>query len=411
MKEFSKFAIKIISSFFILGAGTCFAGVWEATESWNNDWEQKYSNWVKDEFHEEIYIAGPYKNIATDCSDAVYFARIIFAYEHKLPFAIKDSTGGLNKISNQMSRFNEVSDPLQRVRKFIDFVGSTTSTKSLPNDTYPVSINRAYVRPGTVWSRPRITKDNFWRRIVGGTVQSDPGHAELVTEVMDTGAVYLIGSTVPKEVRRLNTTSSLVFMPVETTTGFRNWMQPTYYSRSIETLPGYSLEQFNSIGKGWAGNRSLSTWTSQVQERLALREESKSEKIARQVENVCLLVRSRVDVITKSEIRRAQLGGACMNASDYDSYSTPSRDKRIITTLKQLTSTAGGMGFTAAQRAKPLKPFLDTCPNIQIAPNQFISLYDFSILALKGDVSSNPNDSFGARWGLEEATSDCPEYE
>jgi hypothetical protein len=246
---------------------------------------------------------------------------------------------------------------------------------------------------------------------VGGSVQEDPGHAELVKEVADTGAVYLIGSTVPKEIRKLNTTSSLVFMPVETTTGFRNWIQPPYYTRSIETLPGYSLQQFNDIGRGWAGTRSLSNWTSQVQSRLALREETRIEKITRQVENICRLVNSRVDIVLKAEAHRIKVGGACMNINDYDSYSTPSRDKRIITTLKQLTSVAGRMGITAAQRAKPLKPFLKDCPNIQIAPTQFITLYDFSIRALKGKVSSNPNDSFGARWGLEESTSNCPEYE
>jgi hypothetical protein len=310
-----------------------------------------------------------------------------------------------------MSRFDGAGDSLQRVRKFMDFVGDATSTKTLPNDTYPVSVNIAYVYPGTIWSRPRITKDNFWRRLVGGTVKEDPGHAELVKDVDDAGAVYLIGSTVPKEVRKLNTTSSLVFMPVETSTGFRNWMQPSYYSRSRESLLGYSLEQFNNLGKSWNGSRSLSKWTSDVQTRLSLHAESEHDKIARQVENICKLVTTRVDVIAKSEIRRAKLGGACMGVGDFDSYSTPSRDKRIITTLEQLTSLAGGMGLTAAQRAKPLKRHLNSCPNIQIAPGRSISLYDFSIHALKGDVSSNPNDSFGARWGLEDSTSDCPEYE
>ncbi|MGZ3748415.1 MAG: hypothetical protein ACXVB1_17855 [Pseudobdellovibrionaceae bacterium] len=412
MKEqLSKFTAKIIFAFFIIGATTASAAVWQSTESWNSSWEQKYSDWVRDFFNEEIYTTGRYKNIPTDCSDAVYFARVIFAYENNLPFVIKDSTGGSNRITNEMSRFNDISDPLQRVRKFIDLVGATTSTKTLPNDTYPVAINRTFILPGTIWSRPRITKDNFWRRLTGGTVQEDPGHAELVKEVADTGAVYLIGSTVPKEVRKLNVTSSLVFMPVETSTGFRRWMQPAFYSQPVNILPGYSLEQFTTIGRSWAGTRSLSDWTTEVQNRLALREEPRSEKIARQVKNICTLVNSRVDIITKSELRRISLGGACMGVSDYDSYSTPSRDKRIVTTLKQLTSLAGGMGITAAQRAKPLKPFLDDCPNIRIAPTQTISLFDFSIHALKDEVSSDPNDSFGARWGLEESTSNCPNYE
>ncbi len=388
------------------------ATVWQETDTWNSSWEQKYSDWIRNSFDEGIYTSGSFKDLPTDCADAVYYARIIFSYENKLPFVIKDATGGPNFISNIMIRFDDIQEPLQRVRKFMDFVGDVTSTKSLPNDTYPVAVNRSNIRPGTVWSRPRISSDNIWRRIFGGTVKEDPGHAEIVKEVAETGAIYLIGSTVPKAIRKLNTTSSLVFMPVETSTGFRNWMQPTYYSKSSENLPGYSLEQFKELGHTANDNRSLDSWSSEVQARLALRDETKPEFITRQVMSICSLVSARVDTVTKSEVRRAKLSGACMNADDYDSYSTPSRDKRITTTLKQLISTAGGFGLTSAQRAKVLRPYLNNaCADIQISADQTISLYDFSILMLKNKVSSNPNDSFAARWGLEDSTSNCPKYE
>lgn len=402
-----------VLSALLLGANLSHAAVWQETQSWSPSWEQKYSAWIETEFNEDIFMSGTYKGIPTDCADAVYAARVIFAYENGLPFAINDATGGSNKISNQMSRFDSTKDSLQRVRKFIDYVSDVTSTKSLPNDTYPVAINRENVRSGTVWSRPRITRDNIWRRIIGGQVQEDPGHAEIVKSVTETGVVNLIGSTVPKDLRMLNTTSSLVFMPIETSTGFRNWKQPANYSQNESTLPGFSLEQFTEIGKGANDSRrTLNAWTADVQNRLALREESREEEIDRQVFNVCGLVNARVDVIKKSEAYRVKIGGQCMSAADYDSYSTPSRDKRIKTTLKQVIDTAGGFGLTAAQRAKKLKPHLDTCPDIEIAPGQKVSLYEFSIKMLKGDVSSNPNDSFGARWGLETPTQNsCPKYE
>jgi len=402
----------IIFGALLFGAALSQAAVWQETQSWTPEWEQKYAQWIQNEFNEDIFMAGNYKGIPTDCADAVYMGRVIFAYENRLPFVIKDSTGGSSRVSNQMSRFDSTKDSLQRVRKFLDYVGDVTSTKTLPSDTYPVAIDRTHIRPGTVWSRPRITKDNIWRRIIGGNVKEDPGHAEMVKEVTETGVVNLIGSTVPKDLRMLHTTSSLVFMPIESSTGFRNWKQPAYYSQADETLPGYSLEQFSVIGQGPNGARSLNNWTAQVQSRLALREESKGEEVERQVANVCGLVNARVDVIQKSEARRQKLGGQCMNAGDYDSYSTPSRDKRIKTTLKQIIDTAGGFGLTSAQRAKKLKPHLDTCPDIEITPGQKVSLYDFAIAMLKGDVSSNPNDSFAARWGLEPAADNkCPKYE
>jgi hypothetical protein len=148
-----------------------------------------------------------------------------------------------------------------------------------------------------------------------------------------------------------------------------------------------------------------------VQRRLALRSEGKGENIERQIANVCSLVNARVEIIHQSEAARAKLHGSCMSAGDYDSYSTPSRDKRIVTTLKQVIDSAGGFGLTYSQRMKALKPYFDKCAPIQYNPGMSISLYDYAQKALGGDVSSNPNESFEARWGLASATSKCPQYE
>lgn len=397
---------------FLFGASLSQAAVWQETQNWTPEWEQKYSTWIQYNFNEDIYIAGNYKGIPTDCADAVYLARIIFSYENKLPFIIKDSTGGSGYISNQMSRWDGTADSLQRVRKFMLYVGDVTSTKTLPNDTYPVAIDRENVRPGTIWSRPRITKNNIIRRVVGAGVKEDPGHAEIVKEVTLTGVINLIGSTVPKDIRKLNSTSSLVFMPIETSTGFRNWKQPAYYSIPESSIPGFSLEQFNDLGKKGMGRRKLDTWVSDVQGRLAIHQETKGDKIARQVSNICNLVNARVDITQKSELYRQKINGRCMNAEEYDAYSTPSRDKRIKTTVKQLIGVDGGSGMTAASKAKNLQPALSACPDIEIAPGYKIALYDFVIALLKNDVSSNPNDTYESRWGLGPAESNnCRKYE
>jgi len=390
------------------GQGFANAAVWQATQEWSPALEKKYSEWVHNSFNEEIFVSGRYKGMPTDCSDAVYAARAIFAFENKLPFAVRDSTGGPNHLTNRMSRFDSISDSLQRARKFIAYVGEMTSTNTLPSDTYPVAINRTNVRPGTVWTRPRISRNNIIERIVRGGVRGDPGHAEIVKTVSDTGVLYLIGSTVPKEVRQLNTTSSLVFMPVESSTGLRNWMLPSYYGRSRSSLPGYSLEQFGSIGGG--DSRSLSQWNQDVQRRLALRAESKSESIHRQVEDLCNLVNARVEIVAQSEARRQRLDGSCMKARDYDSYSTPSRDKRIKETILQITQATKVEGLTKVQRAKKLKSYLDQCPDIRITPERSLSLYEFAVNLMKGRVSANPNHNFEARWGLGRSFALCRKY-
>lgn len=391
----------------LLGLASAKAAVWQDTESWNSEWEKKYSEWVRNSFNEEIFVSGPYKGIPTDCSDAVYAARVIFAYEHKLPFVIRDSTGGSNRISNKMSRFDDISDSLKRVRKFILYIGQSTSTKTLPDDTYPVKITRDYVRSGTVWTRPRRSAVSIIERIAGGPRQ-DPGHAELVKNVSDTGVIYLIGSTVPKAVRQMHTTSSLVFMPVETTTGLRNWIPAEYYSRSKSSIPGYSLEQFNVLGGG--DKRYISTWNRDVQKRLALREESKEESIERLADDVCGLVNARVDIVADGEERRQHLGRACMDQGDYEAYSTPSRDSRIKETILQIVEAANAKGLTKAQRVKKLKAYLDRCPDIKIGQGKTISLYEFSMQLMRGAVSSNPNHDFDSRWGLGRDITLCRKY-
>jgi hypothetical protein len=378
------------------------AAVWQDEHEWNADWEKRYSEWVHSSFNEEVFVSGRYKGIKTDCSDAVYAARVIFSYENKLPFVIRDSTGGGNRVSNKMSRFDGVSDPLQRARRFIAYVGDMTSTKTMASDTYPVAINRRNVRPGTVWSRPSRRENNIIRRIVRGN-SGDPGHAETVKTVSDTGVLTLIGSTVPKEVRQLHTTTSMVFMPVGSETGLRNWMQPAYYGRSRSELPGYSMEQFNSLG-GDGGNRNLRRWNQQVQRRLALREETAAEAIDRQVDDICGLVNDRVALIAESEKHRQRLGGSCMDRDDYDSYSTPSRDKRIKETIEQLEQTVG------VHSASGLERYLNRCPAIRIAPGRSLSLYNFCLDLEAGRVSSNPNHDFDARWGLGKDFKMCRKY-
>jgi hypothetical protein len=414
-----------VLSMTLLAGASASAAVWTENKQWTKEWEDQYADWVENSFNEDVFTHGKYKDTGTDCADAVYFSRLIFAYENKLPFVIKDPTGGGSKITNQMSRFDSVKDESSRLKRFMDYVGGVVGTKSLPNDSYPVAIRRDLVRPGTIWSRPRITRETIFSRFFGGQVSEDPGHAELVKSVEETGAVNLIGSTVPKAVRKLLTTSSLIFMPEERGTGFRNWIQPNQYGQSEESLPGYSLEQFtmgksqsttdfnSESGGGMQHNtsRNITTWTEQVQSKLALRAESSGEANARTAKNVCALVTARIDVIKMAEARRKSLGGACMNADDYDAHSTPSRDKRIESTLKSLASSAGGFGLMASQRIKKAKSYLDQCPDLEIAPGKRVSMYDFAVAALSGNVSSDPNDSLEARWGLANKTSTCPKYE
>lgn len=418
----AKFLVRILA-LTLLGL-QAHAAVWTDSNRWDQTWEDSYSEWVKTSFNEDIFTQGKYKGISTDCADAVYTSRAIFAFENRLPFVILDPSGGATKISNKMSRWDGRSE-MSKFREFVDYINEMTDTKSLPRDTYPVLISREYVRAGAIWSRPRIAQKNFFSFLFHTTVKEDPGHAELVKDVTETGAIQLIGSTVPSAVRPLISTSSLVFMPVETSTGLRKWMQPSFYDQAPEQRPGYSMEQFkmgvpeqtpqygrSSFEDMPNTQRNLDSWAKEVQTRLQIRTENQDEALQRYGTNLCNLVQARVDVIRKSEKARLALNGQCMNADDYDAFSTPSRDKRIVATIDQMVSLGGGFSFIPGGRLEKVKKFMQNCPPVQITPEQSLSLGDIASAYNFSRVSSNPNDPIEARWGMTQTqtTNSCPTY-
>lgn len=417
MKIKNRFGLLILIAILSFSSLVARAAVWVEKENWSSEWEDKFSKWVKFEFDEDFFTSGKYKGIPTDCADAVYFSRLVFAAENKLPFAIKDPTGGPNKITNKMSRFDNIKDADQRLRKFMLYVAGVVGTKSLPSDTYPVKVDRQNVRPGTVWSRPRIKTENVLNVIFGGDVKEDPGHAEVVRDVNDNGVIEVIGSTVPAAVRKLQATTSLVFLPVETSTGLRRWMWPDQYSKKQAELPGFSLEQFSmgilnedvGVEQG-ADVRTLDNWLIQVKRRLRTAYESRPEALKRITKDLCTMTTSRIDLVKNSENFKRKTNNACMNAANYDSYSTPSRDKRIWSTLENAVEMAEASGFSMKSKMKSVEAYLKSC-ELEIQAGKKILLWDFLMAMASDDVSSNPNDNFESRWGLEGGKkSSCPKY-
>ena len=58
--------------------------IWEAKNRWNNDWELKFGQWLKQEVTLDFYKK---YNIPTDCADAVIGLRWIFSRINYLPVA------------------------------------------------------------------------------------------------------------------------------------------------------------------------------------------------------------------------------------------------------------------------------------------------------------------------------------
>ncbi len=408
------FKKSILISGFIFLSSISQAKVWTADQTWNESWEEKYSTWIQNEFNEDVFMRGPYAGISTDCADAVYASRIIFSAQNKLPFLISGS------VSNDTSRFDHQSSQLDRVRSFINYVGQVTNTQTLPNDTYSVAINRDALRPGVIWLRSSIASENFIVRLFSGA-SAPTGHTEVVKEVSPSGIVYLMGSTVPSKVRNLLTVTSLVYVPANEKLGFRRWIWPQNRNRPKTEMNQYSTEQYSmgvqqqsnhiSYDEGApsasAGIKNVQNFTKEIQTRLALREETKSEYLGRMAKDLCSMMHLRNEVIFDA-IKYKQKIGRCLNSEEYENFSTPSRDKRIKDWLKQLLSSSGGGLLSSAQtRIEKISTYFDTCPNLKLSGEKSLTIQNALMQFAGNRFSSNPNDSEGARWGLESSTTTC----
>ncbi|MEN0059806.1 MAG: hypothetical protein AAGB31_13280 [Bdellovibrio sp.] len=402
-------AAALCTSVGLLVAPSAKAAVWIDTNSWSNEWEERYALWVEEEFHSRIFIDGRYGKIATDCADAVYAARLIFAYENKLPFVFSNGSG---LTTNRTSAFDSASEGTARVKRFLFSVFEQTSTKTLPRDTYPVAINRNTIRAGTVWLRPSREAELSLLRLFGGKKQ-EPGHTDTVKSVSNEGILTLIGSTVPAQVRELKEVTDFFIMPEKNAeTGLRNWKWPEHYKMSISSLPGYSLEQYemgqtqnsaamqDGIGaQGGASARTLPNWANDVKSKLALSSESKGAYLARLAKNFCALVKDRVSVVASGENLRKKLGGSCMSYSQWDSYSTPGRDQMIMKSLKKLVSEANFFGFLTRGGIEKTRPYLEKCGTLEYMPGRTADYLELAHRYADDRISSDPNHPIEARWG------------
>jgi hypothetical protein len=359
------------------------AAVWTNKNQWDERWEQRYSDWVANKFHAEIFTQGPYAGIKHDCADAVYYARLIFAYENQLPFA---AAGG--QISNSTDQFDALPAK-QRLRRFIDWVGNSVGSVTVMQDTYPIALNRQSFRPGVVAALPRRMKDG----------SEQPGHDQIVTRVERNGVIHYLKSTVPAKVQRHEQTTLVSFIPERQGGSFRWWKQPGQFNQAERHLPGYGTDQYSLPAD------SEGSYADALQQKLALEAEPKEAKLARLSGEICHQVQQRVPIVDEALVFKRKIGSRCMNYEEYDAYSTPSRDGKIKKALAHLLLTATGSDTESKSGAiDSIAPYLNqACGSIQYLPGKQISAARFAQRLLDGQVSYDPNQSAAARWGDSDA--------
>lgn len=386
------------------------ASVWEDTEVWNQEWEMKYSEWFEQNVNEKFFTQGKYGGIKTDCADAAYYARAIFAMENKLPFEYSIYGSG-KLITNRTTAHDDLQDARSRLLRFFERMADYVSTQSVHQDTYPVALRREYIRPGIVVNH-RSTG-------IFGTVTH---HLDLVKTVKNNGNIVYISSTLPADIRELTQTYSLRSQPDDEKTqrqGFRAWIWPQNRGKKLSENLGFSTEQYtitpnSSFGRN-EGVRSLSEFESLLKDRLRLKHNTREELEQQSLDEVCTQFIARVKIIKQAEDYRQTLNGRCMNAKEYDDYSTPTRDSRVRSVTEQYIINFIGRDYDRSGQSEvdKKKDFLNSvCPVQELYAGRTMTFHEFlKMMSINStSISSNPNVSIAARWGQAYETSNCPEY-
>ncbi|WP_374033636.1 hypothetical protein ACES2I_12925 [Bdellovibrio bacteriovorus] len=409
--------LRSLLMFVMLLMGTAAnAAVWTEVNEWSQAYEDRYAEWVRAEWRTDFFSrkslrngqSNPYYGLRVDCADTVYSMRIIFAYENRLPFVAQDPTAAGKTISNKMSRWDGQSEN-QRVRNFLWYIYGVMSTRSLPNDTYPVAINRNTIRSGGLMA---TSKKNH--------------HSWTIKEILPIGVPYLVYNSVVGansgyglQERQSWPNPDWVFegdYSVNSGAGFRYWRPASALNKPVWQSPGYSDEQFKI---------PLNKWVRHVQSRLALRQETDDQLVARLIKTTCSGFADRVTSINEG-LDYLKRNNKCMDYATYDTYSTPNRDRRIFddfmslrraykeilqinggnqlsaSTKAQLDKIFPAISLSAAQETSRMAAQTVTSASVCVVdylPGRKMDLAEFKRRLFQGLISNNPHDGGEYRWG------------
>ncbi|MES2854748.1 MAG: hypothetical protein V4692_02740 [Bdellovibrionota bacterium] len=369
------------------------ADVWKAENSWSTTWEDRYSKWVEAEWTQDVFKRGPLEGLETDCADATYAMRALFAQQNRLPFQVTTREGKV--VSQSTSRFDDRKLETDRFRTFLKYVFDETNTKTLANDTYPIAMQRSSLRPGTLY-------------LATGE------HSYQVTSLSQYGVPVLLSSTTPIANRVLFRMSSFPFYRPETKDardGYRAFRWPNEVGLNVRKISRASFEQYAISG-------NVMEFAEAAKKRLAVSIEPLDEQIDRQLTNICYFTRERAYGVVQAYLALTKKSDRCFSASERDEYSTEIRDSRIkdyFQLFRSLRDDPRWSDLRSAQKQKFLAVFIKDVPEVSdlcriplgIPDPVDLSLYDVWQATRDAKLVPDPTVSIRARWGLEPAVSMC----
>ncbi len=380
------------------------AAVWETTASWNDEYKANYREWVKNEVTTD-YFSNPdnkYYGVLVDCADVTYALRAVFAFENGLPFKVKNTLyrkGHRYKYwTNEISKYDKYEDSKKRFIKFINYIGEWLGTYSLViNDSYPLEVSK--INSADIYSYKKETDSGYTR------------HAYNIKAITEAGNFQLIWSNQQRKLEgkpmKYAEWSKLKERPFKFQWGFRRFNFPDDYSLEIEKREDYGIDQFS-----WAKELDEKAFFKKVKKIFKVRDETPDTNLTRQLKNLCEFANERVEVVKSGDKFRGKIKNRCMDYTEFDNYSTPSRDSRFFDMFKELEETINAYksaGLSGQIEIKLLndvesifdekKPDTKKCPVTYKKGAKSLSLKAIYYGLKSKKFSSHPNDNIDRRWG------------
>jgi len=354
---------------------------------WTLEDEKDYANWIQTTASQD-FVRG--SGLLVDCADAGYLFRWVYAREKRLPIANTLSASG--KLfghfsgSAEWDKLPEHSDwkKDERFKAALRYLFENTFTHVTFGDLYPTEIRPEYIHPGSVYLVKRKVS----------------GHTHTIFEIsLKKGYLQSLQGNVPASER-----IDLMGLALESKEEdvFGRWRWPVLTNGrwsliSAKRMPGYSLEQYE-MKKQLLPTQELDAW---IYSRLGLMN-FESTILFRMISDLQYFLESRVYNTALGSLSCAWF--PCNPSSyEYDSYSSPSRDKRILESQSRLFERITKFGGQDAPNVKPVLQAIRERLSYELIPGSGIPLSQW-ILDQNQLKKLRPEAtlSFAKRWGLDE---------
>ena len=212
--------------------------VWSATRQWSTAEEERYAEWIENEVDEDFFLR---YEIPTDCADAVYALRFIFARIRHLPQGVHSAYG------TTFGNWRRDYDNLPRHEQWHRDKRFLRALRTVTNDFALVRCLVADAHPTRIWPEHGF--------LHAGTLLTSPDHAALVLSVDRSRffPIQCVYSTLPPKTRsliRVNYGDELTSRQEGFGVLNWNWWRVNadtgkYEMVPDEEMPGFSEEQYH----------------------------------------------------------------------------------------------------------------------------------------------------------------------